>query len=374
MKKNSYKIKTACFVICSVYTSAMYSAVSSDVTVSQRGFNLMGAANGTVNGPKPTSVDDYSNTGGSSRNGAAFIIAYGSYTNSECYSPPSELTQTSSDGVATGIRIAPDIIVGLTGTASGDLTPTRNSNYTIITRTGTWGSSGVFDSSAADTAPNYTWCGGYAGGNSQLYFKKGHQYSSKFTGSWFVYIGPNAKAGVYPLKAILLGRGQYYPGAATTLINAGNITYQPPRECTVKTDNTITFPAADVTDAVNAKALANKTGDFTITCDDATNAPVTVEIQGPKGRYTNTMALTMTDGTNAPAEVVGYIGSDIPLGGECNGATNGYSGIVFFVPNAGKEKISLKPGSYKYNWVLCSTGEYKTGKATGSAKMVVNWD
>lgn len=374
MKKNSYKIKTACFVICSVYTSAMYSAVSSNVTVSQPGFNRMGAANGTVNGPSPAFMNDYSNTGGGSRNGAAFIIAYGNYRGSECYDAPSELTQTSSDGVATGIRIAPDIIVGLTGTASGDLTPARDANYTVITRTGTWGSTGVFDSSAADTAPNYTWCGGYAGGNTQLYFKKGHQYSSKFTGNWFVYIGPNAKAGVYPLKALLLGRGQHYPGAATTLINAGNITYRPPRVCTVKTDNTITFPAVDITDAVNAKALANKAGNFAITCDDTTNAPVTVEMQGLKGRYTDTMALTMTDGTNAPAEIRGFIGSDIPLGGECNGRLNGYTGIVYFIPNAGLEKMPFKPGSYKYNWVLCSTGAYKTGKATGSAKMVVSWD
>ena len=160
----------------------------------------------------------------------------------------------------------------------------------------------------------------------------------------------------------------------TLLMSTSVIEIMPPRSCTVSTDNTITFPPVDVSDAKNNQALANKTGNLTVNCDDTSNTPVTVEIQGTKGRYTDTMALTMKDGSDAPAEVRGFIGKDIPLTCQCNGRLDGYSGIVYFIPNAGLEKMTLTPGTSKYNWVLCSKGQNKTGQATGSAKLILNWN
>lgn len=372
MKNSIHKFKTTCLFISFFYTSNLYSAVSSTVTINKTGFNRMGSINAVDSfGPHPT--NSYSNTAGRYASALAFSISYNNYNTSSCDLTPANLTQTSSDGIATGIRIAPDIIVGLTGTATGEYTTERNS-YTMKTATGIWESNGVFDKSAADTAPNYTWCGGYSNGNSQIYYKANVKYNTKFTGSWFIYVGPNAKPGTYNLDKILLTRGTFNLVSPVVLINAGNITYKNPRSCTVSTDNTITFPPVDVSDAQNNQALANKTGNFSVQCDDDSNAPVTVEIQGPKGRYSDTMALTMKDGSDAPAEIRGFIGKDIPLTGQCNGRLDGHPGVVYFIPNTGLEKMKLTTGANKYNWVLCSTGKNKTGQATGSAKLVLNWD
>lgn len=274
----------------------------------------------------------------------------------------------SSDNSVRGLVIAPDILLTFSGEAKSSVTtPSYQSSWTAT------------DGNVRFNRGNYP-SGGYmsngvAGGTLSCIGTLGYWQATNstagFNGKITIYVGPAAKLGTYQLPKLYWN---VITATKQTIFSGGTLIVNNPRVCTVSTDNTITFPAVDITDAVNAKALANKTGNFTVTCDDTTNAPVTVEMQGLKGRYTDTMALTMTDGTNAPAEIRGFIGSDIPLGGECNGRLNGYTGIVYFIPNAGLEKMPFKPGSYKYNWVLCSTGAYKTGKATGSAKMVVSWD
>lgn len=273
-----------------------------------------------------------------------------------------------SDNSVRGLVIAPDILLTFSGDAKSSVaTPSFQASWTAT------------DGNVRFNRENYP-SGQYITGIvtegslsciGTLGYWVATNSTASFNGKITIYVGPTAKLGTYQLPKLYWN---VIAATKQTIFSGGTLIVNNPRVCTVSTDNTITFPAADITDAVNAKALANKTGNFTVTCDDTTNAPVTVEMQGLKGRYTDTMALTMTDGTNAPAEVRGFIGPDIPLGGECNGRLNGYTGIVYFVPNAGLEKMPFKPGSYKYNWVLCSTGAYKTGKATGSAKMVVNWD
>lgn len=275
----------------------------------------------------------------------------------------------SSDNAVRGLVVAPDILLTFSGNSQNSVTtPSYNSSWTatdgkVKVNRGNYPSAfGTLNTSVtADTLSCVSTLGYWKATNS----------TASFNGKITIYVGPAAKLGTYQLPALYWN---VISASKQKIFTGGTLTVGIPRACTVSTDNTITFLPVDITDAVNGKALANKTGNFTVTCDDTTNAPVTVEIQGSKGRYTDAMKLTMTDGTNAPAEVRGFLGSDIPLGGECNGRLNGHNGVVYFVPNAGLEKISLKPGSYKYNWVLCSTGEYKTGKATGSAKMIVNWD
>ncbi|GAA0338198.1 hypothetical protein GCM10009131_16870 [Morganella psychrotolerans] len=194
------------------------------------------------------------------------------------------------------------------------------------------------------------------------------------SGTLRLYIGPNATSGKKIISAVYAQVAPQTGAYNIKISDQMEINVIRPRNCTVSTDNTITFPPVDVSNAKNNQVLANKTGNLTVNCDDATNAPVTVEIQGPKGRYTDAMALTMKDGSDAPAEVRGFIGKDIPLTGQCNGRLDGYPGIVYFIPNAGLEKMKLTPGANKYNWVLCSKGQNKTGQATGSAKLILNWD
>lgn len=286
----------------------------------------------------------------------------------------------SSDGIATGWK-SPEgdvLLVFRGGQVDG-----QNLNSSCIPTaipSATWNSAGQY--SVSPKMPEWVnqWKGGITADDNSFYLrwqKSGATLTTRVNTDIYIYVGPNAVTGKqYHIPAVKLYMEEHGTSSSSTDISGTmNITVKAaPRVCTVSTDTFIAFPPADVTDAVSAKPLANKTGNFTITCDDTSNNPVTVEIRGTKGRYTDTLALQMSDGSNAPAEVRGFIGSDIPLGGECNGRLNGYNGVVYFVSNAGLEKISLEPGSHKYNWVLCSTGEYKTGKAIGSATMVVNWD
>lgn len=268
---------------------------------------------------------------------------------------------TSSNGLYTGIKLSEDVILFLTGTATGKI-----GSYS---GNGTWSENGVYSSNSTPNS-SYSWCGAV---KRVTAFSQG-DYST-FSGKISLYIGPNAKLGMVNVPDIWLFKGlKNAEDVRTLLMSASSIEIVPPRSCTVSTDNTITFPPVDVSDAKNSQALANKTGNLTVNCDDTSNTPVTVEIQGPKGRYSDAMALTTKDGSDAPAEVRGFIGTDIPLTGQCNGRLDGYPGIVYFIPNAGMEKMQLTPGVNKYNWVLCSKGQNKTGQATGSAKLILNWD
>ncbi|HGN1706716.1 TPA: hypothetical protein ACKRTE_002602 [Providencia rettgeri] len=268
----------------------------------------------------------------------------------------------SSDGLYTGIRLANDVLLVFSGQATGAL-----GNYS---GSGTWSAQGEFVSSSL---PNQSvnWC---AAATASTNYTANNSYAN-FNGKVFLYVGKNARPGTVMIPQILLFKGfRNAVSAQRTLVSTSAVQIFQPRKCTVNTDNTIIFPPVDVTSTVDGQVLANKTGNLTINCNDTSNAPVTVEIQGPRGRYTDSMALTMTDGTNAPAEVRGFIGKDIPLTGQCNGRLEGYPGVVFFVPNGGLEKKSLNPGTNNYNWVLCSMGIYKTGQAKATAKMIVSWD
>lgn len=268
----------------------------------------------------------------------------------------------SSDGLYTGIRLANDVLLVLSGQANGAL-----GNYS---GSGTWSAQGEFVSSSLPNQ-SVSWC---AAATASTNYTANNSYAN-FNGKVSLYVGKNARPGTVTIPHILLFKGfRNAVSAQRTLVSTSTVQIFQPRKCTVKTDNTIIFPPVDVTSTVDGQVLANKTGNLTINCNDTSNAPVTVEIQGPRGRYTDSMALTMTDGTNAPAEVRGFIGKDIPLTGQCNGRLEGYPGVVFFVPNAGQEKKSLNPGTNNYNWVLCSMGIYKTGQAKATAKMIVSWD
>jgi hypothetical protein len=388
MKNRLYNLKIACVFISFVYSAATYSAVSSTVTIKKNGFKQMGDVTGKVLGPAPTTTNNYSNTGWSSGVGAAFIISYDTYVHSSCDRTPSQLTQKSSDGIATGILIAPDIIIGLTGTASGDYTPIRDTNYTVVTATGTWESDGTFDSSAAKTAPGYTWCGGADTSDpSQLYWKKDHQYSSSFTGSWFVYIGPNAKKGTYPLKEILLGRGQYNNGVATTLINAGNITYSPQIQCAINTPPKIYFGKVNVWDwegntsgtpGGNRKdVLGIADGDFTINCtgDNGAHTPAKLTLNGTTQGFANDLKMTMdTTGEVAPATVRASIKS---IKSACSS-----DGIYFSEGNQPEPRnvvdlgdLTLGSHQIPYRFSLCSLGEgFKSGAASATATVTIDWE
>ncbi|MGG4610028.1 hypothetical protein [Providencia sp. Me31A] len=268
----------------------------------------------------------------------------------------------SSDGLYTGIRLADDVLLVLSGKATGVLGSYSGS--------GTWSEQGDFVSSSLPSQ-SVSWC---AAATASTNYTASNS-SANFNGKVSLYVGKNARPGTVTIPNILLFKGFANAVAARrTLVSTSTVQIFQPRKCTVNTDNTIIFPPVDVTSTVDGQVLANKTGNLTINCNDTSNAPVTVEIQGPRGRYTDSMALTMTDGTNAPAEVRGFIGTGIPLTGQCNGRLEGHYGVVFFVPNGGLEKKSLKPGTNNYNWVLCSMGIYKTGQAKATAKMIVSWD
>lgn len=389
MKTKLYNLEIVCAFISFVYSTATYSAVSSTVTVDKIGFNRMGTVTGTVLGPAPASENTYSNTGGGIASAAAFTISYETYVYSHCDYTPSQLTQKSSDGVATGILIAPDIIVGLTGTASGDYTPIRDTNYTVVTATGIWKSDGTFDSSAAETASGYTWCGGANTSNPiQLYWKKDHQYSSSFTGSWFIYIGPNAKKGTYPLKTIILGRGQHTTGTGTTLINAGNITYIPPMQCTINTPPIIDFGKVNIWEwegNTNGRPggrardiLGSIDGNFTINCDGdgGKRSPAKLTLKGPMYGTYNDLKMTMdATGEVAPATVRASIKNI--LAPCANGGA--YFGAMGTQPTNVMDLGELTVGQnlIPYRFSLCATGNSPTpklGAASGSATVTIDWE
>ncbi|MEM8180907.1 hypothetical protein Q4R69_04165 [Morganella morganii subsp. sibonii] len=306
-------------------------------------------------------------TGSTSANsGTALFGAFvsGAAADNKCNTTQEYKLGWSTDKKVYGFILAKDVILGFTGNVTNS--PLTNKNTVI---TGGWLTNAFTGETTYSGAASECWnhkLGGYT--SSMVMIKDSGDIT--VNGNFIIYAGPKAKFNSHYAIIWAVGSLDVKERIFDARININDTS----RECTVSTDNTITFPPADITSATDGQALANKTGNIAINCDDDSDDFVNVEIQGSKGRYTDSMILTMTDGTNAPAEVRGFIGPDIPLGGECNGRLNGHNGVVYFVPNAGLEKIPLRPGTHKYNWVLCSTGVYKTGKATGSAKMVVNWD
>lgn len=280
----------------------------------------------------------------------------------------------SSDHKYWGLKVAEDVIVSFNGETWGGTESTRNGRR--------YSSSGGFTANPGTEGVTFTqhvvkssnpriYCA-YLENIEGINWKGGHYSILHPSGGGLnIYAGPKAVAQTIPVN-IYYGVSVAPSGLLKTLWS-GTITVRA-RECTISTDNLITFPPVDVSSGVNGRALANKSGNISIRCDDATNAPVSIEMQGDQGRFSDTLALKMSDGGTAPAEVRGFIGSNIPLGGECNGRLDRLKGVVYFTANAGMEKISLTPGTYQYNWVLCSTGGLKTGKATGVVRMVANWD
>lgn len=289
-------------------------------------------------------------------------------SNSNCYDPNNLKQGWSSDKKVFGYILGKDVILGFTGSGTNNTAIQYQTNNKL---TGGWSTNAFMKEttySGGATSCNKNSLGGFFSGqsNSLIIINPGDVL---INGSLVAYAGPKAKDGDYYATVYVMGALEQKK-IMNDIIHVGS----PPRECTVNTKNVITFPPIDITNPTDGKSLSNESGSFSIKCDDASNAPVTIQIQGNQGRSTDTLALTMNDGSKAPAEVRGFIGSNIPLNGECNSRLSGANGVVHFTPNAGAERIQLAPGDYQYNWVLCSTGHFKTGHASATAKITLNWD
>lgn len=290
---------------------------------------------------------------------------------------------TSSDGVAYGFAssASKEIIVVFRGGQVTGQNLDNNCNVTNLSP-GTWDDSGRYSVSPSMGEWNNAIFGGgivqtFGNYDYGRYMKDNAVTSGYLDTDIYIYVAPNAVVGqTYLAQPIYytMSPDNKHSQATRQIIGKLNLKVVQARSCTVSTDNMITFPPVDITGIQNGYALANKTGNFSINCNDNSNTPVTVEFQGPKGRYTDTLALTMTDGSNAPAEIRGFVGPNIPLSKQCNGRLDGYPGVVYFVPNAGLEKQKIAPGNYNYNWVLCSNGGDKAGRASGSAKLILSWE
>ncbi len=370
MKIHIMNIKTYSTLILSLYSISFYSlAANYDVKIGENTKLETESFRLTVDNmsSRATSRSDW---------GSAIAILNTSGMPTNCNNN-SYIGTTVIDG-RRGYRIANGVILVITGSISGTQ-KAYASEYNMSTKPFNITLNWLSDSS--NYSDSYNW--NTSGGVCAFYLPQGTTTERAFISNsvysdvnvtYYVYASSSATPGTYTIPTLRWGKHADGQTSRLFITTGKTVNIIRPRSCTVSTDNTITFPAVDITDAANGKALANKTGNFTITCDDTTNAPVNVEIQGTKGTDADAMALMMTGGGTAPAEVRGFIGPTISLSRICTARKSGSQGVVSFVPNAGLEKMPLKPGTHKYNWVLCSTGVYKTGKATGSAKMVVSWD
>lgn len=305
--------------------------------------------------------------------GGAFSVAKATESPvGTCGVTPTDYTSSTSDGYV-GILIAPDVVLGLTGTARGSFTDRNNAatGVTGVTRTyvGTWTNQGQF-SVTPGNGTYHVWCGGTV--NNRIIVAS-NLTPVVYDGTWFVHAGPNAALGTYTTPGISLSRVSADSIPATPIVLPGVIKVGLPTDCTVSLQNpTVDFGAVQQNSGVDVLLGFFQTR-LNINCSLVDGGPgmdtaaMTISFTGTTGRWTDALALQGTEGQGSLAEVRGVRATG---NGSCDNTADRmqFQGQQYSIGNVGAGLTSIP-----LTWSLCSNGNGGTGAGTAQATVTLTW-
>lgn len=278
------------------------------------------------------------------------------------------LDSKTSDGYS-GMLLAPDVVVGITGTLSGDVVTsvgTHSQSKTTLNETGQRTSS---THPGPDLAP---WC---------AYSITGYRYTptytshtdSTFVGSVFIHAGPLAEPNkTYNVPTLYFSM---WPGNTNkqrlnySLVPfASTVTVLPPLDCTISVqDPVVNFNRVQQKN-VDRTELARYASLLTVSCSAGPAVPMTITASGKMGRWTDTLALTASEGKVTLAEVRGSISAN-PTSPCHNEPTRlPFNGTAVSIGNVGGGLTTIP-----LTWSLCSNVSGLKGTGQAQATINLNW-
>ncbi|WP_127959449.1 hypothetical protein [Serratia microhaemolytica] len=283
---------------------------------------------------------------------------------------------TSSDGMLTGLQLAPDVILGMTsGTMRGDYyeRDVDGTELRLRTVSGSWLNNGQLSTTAVS---NGVWCIGTLDAPPGLFaFVRLSDNRGTMAGIIELYIGPNAPIGT--VNSPRIGLGAAYISTATgvrEVLTASQFTITPPTDCTIGVlDNNVAFgvvtnPLAD------QQVLATYPSQLTIQCssinDNQTGsgqATLQLSFNGLLGRSADTLSLHNTS-QETLAEIRGIRASG---SGDC---TNTHpEQILFNNQPVSIANVGVGLTEIPLTWTLCSSASRKYGSGTAQAIVTISW-
>ncbi|MGJ5719058.1 hypothetical protein ACSBQN_00225 [Morganella sp. B601] len=271
----------------------------------------------------------------------------------------------TSDGYS-GMTIANDVVLGLTGTATGPTSPDDRTSVVL----GTWSEKGAYSTDFPNYDPRFIWCGRLFAANTTVVV---YNDPAQFVGSWFVHAGPLAALGTYPNKPLALSRLARSLGSApsTIIVPAGTVTVQPSTSCTVSSpDPNVQFGEVPARPGEDTQVLADYQSSIGVSCTsihpgDENNIKISFSTTTP-GRYTDTVALNDAAGT-ALAEIRGVMKAGP---GTCDNDPDRIQfGAAYQYPVEAKEGTVPFP----VTWYLCSNGSNARGEGSAKVTATLTW-
>lgn len=282
----------------------------------------------------------------------------------------------SSDDAIIGLIIGPDIILAMTsGTVTGAYA-FRTSAIgvpTVLNGSGAWSAMGI---AAATGGVNILvinpWCFGLSAmPNNAIEIFTNTGNHANISGTFQLYIGPNAVNGTYSVPQLFAGRVQ--TGVGDTLLTASSFQVGQPSSCSMSfADANVDFGnVIKSTDMVTP--LASFNSQLSINCSSIYDggsgtgvAAMALSFEGTQGRTTDTLALRRTGATSPLAEVRGSFQQ------ETTPCSTGTSSIQF---NATATSINLSQGTTNVPliWTLCNNGSDQYGVGTAQVTATLTW-
>ncbi|WP_127959569.1 hypothetical protein [Serratia microhaemolytica] len=292
-----------------------------------------------------------------------------------CMNPA--LFGTSSDGVFSGLVLAPDVILGMSsGTIQGEYWVSNINNGTHVTYTssGSWSSNGNLVTSSLTTTP---WCLG----TQQHSLGPGYgavrtsSHRGTMSGVMSLYIGPLAPLG--NINSPRLGhsaRSRSSTPPVTQLIPASQFTITLPTDCTVGfQDNNVSFGAVTHLQA-DKQILATYSSQLTIQCNTINDGgsgtgqtTLQLAFSGSLGRNTDTLALNNTNAETL-AEIRGILAAE---SGDCTTTHN--EQILFNNQPTNIANVAEGSTEIPLTWTLCSNSLRHYGGGTAQAIATLSW-
>jgi hypothetical protein len=295
-------------------------------------------------------------------------------------------TVTNIDGYS-GILITSGVLLVPTNMSfSSTMKNSSSKEKTGILTTDEFGNRSVSGGDSAMFSPN-RWCSTIFSNASKM---SSTIYSNTGSGSvdWAVYVSPTATAGTYTIPTVYWARAALYGNNGTSYssssVNSNSVKVVNPMKCSISQPSTIEFGEINLTGSVDEQVMAySGKKNLVVNCTDGYSNPATISVTGEKGRYTDTLKMTMVDAPAepAPAEIRGFIGrgaANWPGSGICD-TSKSYDGYIVFDSSSNQQIAldnNLLTGVNKipYSFTLCSTAGTNTGAATATATINLTWN
>lgn len=275
--------------------------------------------------------------------------------------PASEYETTTTDGYV-GIAIAPDVVMGLDGSAQGGFLIGTGIEATAV---GTWGAKGHYSATSPSGYGSGSWCGAVIQNTEQIKWNAS-QYP-RFSGSYFIHAGPAAVPGVYSTPYITLSRAANMP-VYIDMVLPGTVTVLG-NDCTVSMQNPVVdFGTVQQKSGIDALLGFFPSG-LNINCSgtNTNTAAMEVSFTGTQGRWTDTLAVQGTEGQGTLAEIRGVRATG---NGSCANEADRmqFQGQQYSIGNVGLGQTSIP-----LTWSLCSNGKGGLGAGTAQATVTLIW-